>query len=436
VNHPDPRIDALLRRLVSKRLAVIDLSLDRITSLLAALGNPERRIPPAVHVAGTNGKGSLVAYLTAIMQAAGYRVHRYTSPHLVRFNERIMVADNEIEDDQLMDALARVETIAESCPVTFFEATTAAAFLAFAETPADIVLLETGLGGRLDATNVVRSPLLTAITPVSMDHMDYLGDRLAGIAAEKAGIIKRGAVCVTGPQTPEVMPVLEEAARAAGARLFRFGQEWAAEARASGFHYRSSSRDTLFPEPNLAGPHQVANAGTAVACVERLKGFTVTDVHIAQGITHTNWPARLQSLTSGRLAVLMPKGCELWLDGGHNPAAGEVLAVWARVQKKPVHLVCGMLRNKDTAKFLAPLVPYARSLTAVRVEGEPQGQKAQAIAGIAASSGIKEVGIAQTDDFKSVIESIVIKEKNDFIILMCGSLYLAGNILWQNNQTA
>ena len=433
MNHPDARIQSALDRLASPRLATIDLSLTRVTGLLSALGNPQEKLPPVVHVAGTNGKGSLLAYLTAILQAAGYRVHRYISPHLVQFNERIMLCGKEIEDEFLLELLGRIEAQL-SHPVTFFEATTAAAFLAFSQVPADVLLLETGLGGRLDATNVVNKPLLTAITPISMDHMDYLGDTLVSIAREKAGIIKDGVPCVVGPQLAEVALALEAVATARRAALFRAGREWSVEAQTNGFHYRSQWRDGVFPFPGLAGGHQIANAATAIACIERMTGFTVSDAQLAQGILNTKWPARLQRLATGALAALLPQGVQLWLDGGHNPGAGEVLADWARAQKKPVHLICGMLGSKDTRAFLAPLVPYAESLTAVPISGETLSQPPEVIAGFARDCGIKNITMAQDGNIKRAIETIIKNEKRESTILICGSLYLAGNILWLNSQ--
>lgn len=434
MKHPDAHIEAALVRLASPTLATIDLSLDRITRLLAALGNPQDKLPPVIHVAGTNGKGSLVAYLTAIFQAGGYSVHRYISPHLVYFNERIVIKDHEISNAYLRELLGRVEAAVREHPVTFFEATTAMGFLAFAENPADIVLLETGLGGRLDATNMVRAPKLVAITPISIDHTEYLGNSLAGIAAEKAGIIKPGAPCVLGPQTAEAAEILTQKAHAVRASLYRYGHEWDVQSVSSGFWYHSPLGKKFFPYPVLPGVHQLANAGTAIACAEQLLDFTVTDEHIQQGLARAEWPGRLQKLAEGSLAQLLPGNAELWLDGGHNPSAGVVIGEWVRTQTKPVHIICGMLKNKDISQFLAPLVPYVRSLTAVSIEGEPQSQNPEVIANAARGLGITGVVSMPAINIKNTIEEIVKKEENSFILLICGSLYLAGNILWQNNQ--
>jgi len=433
MKHPNDRIEALLSGLAAVKLPLIDLSLDRVTKLLSALGNPQDRLPPVVHVAGTNGKGSLLAYLTAILQVAGYRVHRYTSPHLVHFNERIMLAGREIDDAQLLPLLARVADHAKDYPVTFFEATTALAFLAFAEVPADIVLLEVGLGGRLDATNMVRTPMVTAITPISMDHTEYLGNTIAAIAAEKAGIIKPGVPCVSGPQEQEAAEVIERVANLSRASLYRYGKEWHVSEKAEEFQYRSAHYSATFPMPNLMGEHQIRNAATAVAVTECLKGFAITERHIAEGITHALWPARLQRLAQGKLAELLPAGSELWLDGGHNPSAGKVLAEWVKQQKKPVHLICGMLANKDIRQFLLPLAPYAKSLTAVPIEGESLAEQPQVISDVGQALGINT---ALSSEIRIAIEDIVKSNKSDFIILICGSLYLAGNILWQNGHLA
>jgi len=430
MKHPNARIEGLLTALANPNLGVIDLSLARIERLLLALGSPHDRLPPVIHVAGTNGKGSLLAYLTAIFEAAGLRVHRYLSPHLVRFNERIMLAGQDISDAALLPLLERVAAQAGLHPVTFFEATTAAAFLAFAETPADIVLLETGLGGRLDATNMIHSPLLTAITPISIDHVEYLGNTLPLIAAEKAGIIKTNVPLVVGPQPQEAQYVIERIANIAHAPLYRFDQEWIVKPDQNGFYYCSSRRNDVFPLPSLEGEHQRANAATAIACVDAMEGFVITAQHINFGITHATWPARLQRLKTGNLAALLPANSELWLDGGHNPGAGAVIAAWVKSQQKPVHLICGMLSNKDVRQFLLPLSPFVRSLAAIPIEGEPGGQNAEHIYNIAHQLGI---GSTLRINIKNAIEAIVTEDKNDFIILICGSLYLAGNILWQNS---
>ncbi|HEX2113499.1 MAG TPA: folylpolyglutamate synthase/dihydrofolate synthase family protein, partial [Alphaproteobacteria bacterium] len=324
----------------------MDLSLDRIRRLLAALGDPQDRLPPVVHVAGTNGKGSTVAYVRAIAEAAGYRVHVYTSPHLVRFNERIRVAGKLIEDGALVPILEEVEAVNGGEPITFFEVTTAAAFLAFSRNAADLVVLEVGLGGRLDATNLVRRPAVSCITPISFDHMQYLGDTLAKIAAEKAGIMKRGVPVVIGPQPDEVWAVLREHAKASNAKPFEIDRDWRIIARSDGFRYEGKSVIDL-PLPGLPGRHQVANAGIATAATEHLReaGMAIPDQALADGLVRVDWPARLQRLTRGPLLRLMRPDSELYLDGGHNEGGATALADWAMAQTdgKPLDVVCGML---------------------------------------------------------------------------------------------
>lgn len=430
MNHPHPRIDALLQSLANVRMPVIALGLERIHALLAALGNPQERLPPVLHVAGTNGKGSTLAYLKAMLEAGGYRVHRYTSPHLVRFNERIVLAGQEIADDYLLSLLQRLEVVCRHQPATGFEATTALAFMAFSEVPADILLLETGLGGRLDATNILSSPLLTCITPVSMDHMDYLGNDLATIAGEKAGILKKGVPCVVAPQAPVALARLEAVAQQVGAPLWRNGKEWGAVADAGALRYRENGKaEYTYPLPGLEGEHQVQNAGTALACAQQLRGFTLSHDAMASGIAGARWPARLQRLEAGSLAALLPPSCSLWLDGGHNESAAAELARWMVRQPRPVHVVCGMLHTKDSAAFLRLLAPVMASLTCVAIAGEPLSRSGEELVAIAEAAGI-EAALAQ--DLKSAIQSIVNKNNNQHSILICGSLSLAGNTLWQN----
>lgn len=420
-------IAALLSRLQSPALPGIDLSLERVRLLLAKLGRPERRLPPVIHVAGTNGKGSLLAYLTAIFQAAGYRVHRYTSPHLVRFHERILLRGEDIGDVLLLDCLRRVERETGAAPVTFFEATTAAAFLAFAEVPADVLLLETGLGGRLDATNVVEKPLLTAITPVSLDHCEYLGDTLAAVAREKAGILKHGVPCVVAPQPPEALGVIEERAAALGAPLSRAGKEWRVEEEESGFYYRSSARRIVL-NPALPGAHQYMNAAAAIACIDTMQGYRITDAHIMEGISGAVWPARLQRLR-GALERLLPADMELWLDGGHNPAAGEMLAAWLQTRKAPLFIVCGMMADKDIAGFLAPLACRTSALYAVPVPGEARAAPPEQLAKIARQVGM---GAMVSASVREALQCIA-ADADRGTALICGSLYLAGMVLAEDS---
>lgn len=424
-------IPSLLAQMHHNKLSQIDLGLERVERFLSLLGDPHKRLPPVIHVAGTNGKGSLLAFLNAIFEAAGYKVHRYTSPHLVSFNERIQIAGKNISDDYLKDILQRVVKHIDTQPVTFFESTTAAAFLAFCEQPADVVLLETGLGGRLDATNVVENPILTAITPVSYDHMEFLGNSIAKIAAEKAGIIKRHVPCVVGRQEKEALEVIKRKARELGAPLSLFWKDWKVIEEGENARFRSA-KHTMLLKPALAGKHQFDNAATAIACVEQLPQFTVTDAHIQQGIANATWPARLQHLSSGKLANLLPKGVELWLDGGHNPQGGEMLAAWlAERNFSHVTLVCGMMQGKDSAAFLKPLVPLVKHVYTVAIEGESLSQTAQQLQQTAQKATMKADAAASIEN---ALQTIAQHGKTPAIVCICGSLYLAGQVLALNGE--
>ena len=424
-----PTSDRVLERLGRLHPKLIDLSLGRIERLLAALGNPQDDLPPVVHVAGTKGKGSTVATMRACLEAAGYRVHAYISPHLVRFHERIRLAGRLIDEERLIALLEECERANRDAPITFFEITTAAAFLAFARTPADIVLLEVGLGGRLDATNVVRRPAVTAITPVSLDHQAFLGDTVAAIAGEKAGILKPGVTAVIAPQPPEAAAVIEARAEAVSAPLYRARREWRCEVADAGMRYEGERWQLDLPLPSLIGAHQVVNAGTAIACLERLSGLGIPPEAIADGLRHIDWPARLQLLRSGPLVDAVPPGWELWLDGGHNPLAGEILGdVAAGWHDRPLYLVVGMMNAKDAAGFIAPLAKHARALWAVTIQGEKNALPAEAIADAARSVGFP----AQTaDSVLAAIRDIPVHDGNGRV-LICGSLYFAGRVLAEN----
>jgi dihydrofolate synthase/folylpolyglutamate synthase len=428
----DPRSsDAILTRLMALHPKKIDLSLGRTLDILERLGRPQDKLPPVVHVAGTNGKGSLIAFLRAILEAAGNKVHAYTSPHLVRFNERIRVAGTLIAEDRLAQLLAQCETVNDGRPITFFEITTAAALLAFANTPADIVLLETGLGGRHDSTNVVKQPVLTAITPVSIDHVEFLGGTLAEIAAEKAAIQKPGVPSVIGQQHSQALAVIEAQAKDVGAPLSRHGLEWAVSDSVDGVRVRIGTKFWQFPAPALHGPHQFHNAAMAVACLEKLPGFGVTNQAIATGITHTSWPGRLQRLCGGPLVSMLPPGWALWLDGGHNAAAGAVLAGVARNWRdRPFHLVVGMLNTKDTGAFLRPMADYTMSARGIAIVGEAASQTAEQIASAARSAHIRAM---PAKNLEQAIDDIVTADPAPGRILICGSLYLAGAVLAQND---
>lgn len=418
---PSGRILARLHELHPK---LIDLSLGRMERLLKNLGNPETRLPPVIHIAGTNGKGSTLAYLDAILSAGGQRVDSYVSPHLVHFNERIRLGGRDIDEAQLAALLAECEAANEGAPITFFEITTAAALLAFERSAADILLLEVGLGGRLDATNVVPRPALSAITPVSIDHTQYLGDTLAGIAAEKAGILKAGVPAVIGAQLPAAQAAIEDRAAALGTPLLRQGVEWDVHPDGDGFCYETSSEKSHFPLPALAGAHQIGNAGITIACVAALKAGAVPHTAIAEGLAGARWPGRLQQISLPGMAP----GWEVWLDGGHNAAAGEALAAARDWHDKPLHLVVGMINSKAPEDFLRPLASLAASVTGVAVPGEAASLAPQAICDAAAGLGLPN---QPADNVKTAIERISCQD-GPGRILVCGSLYLVGDVLAQH----
>jgi dihydrofolate synthase/folylpolyglutamate synthase len=429
-------IDQTLAELRKLHPLLIDLSLGRIERLLAKLGAPHTKLPPVVHVAGTNGKGSVVAYLKAMLEAAGRRVHVYTSPHLVRFNERIAVPGPDgiarpIPDDRLADLLRRVAKVNAGEPVTFFEITTAAAFLAFSETPADAVLLEVGLGGRLDATNVIDTPALTVITPVAMDHADKLGDTVEKIAAEKAGILKRGVACVLARQTPSVDEVISRVASERGARLIRWGEDFEAFQQRGRLVFQREDRLLDMPLPALIGAHQIVNAGTAIAAALELKHLGLDEKAIGRGLQEVHWPARMQRLHAGPLGDMLRKDCELWLDGGHNAAGGQAIAqTMADLEDRsprPLYLVVGMMRQKDAAAFLEPFGGLARRIVAVPIPGAHEAPLSpEALAEVARNCGLE----ADTaDDVPAALRRIMSLTADPVRILICGSLYLAGHVL-------
>jgi dihydrofolate synthase/folylpolyglutamate synthase len=424
-------IDATLERLKGLHPKVIDLALDRILVLLAALGHPERQLPPVVHIAGTNGKGSTLAYLRSIAEAAGQDVHVYTSPHLVRFAERIRVAGRIIDDAELDDILAFCEKKNAGQPITFFEITTAAAFLAFARRPAGLCLLETGLGGRYDATNVLDHPALTVLTPISLDHQAFLGDRLAAIAGEKAGILKPGVPCVSARQEPEALAVILAEAEARGVPLFVEDCDWRVEPLSDGFRFIMGGEVLSLPTPALPGAHQIHNAGLAVAATRLLAGvFAPPGAIVAAGLRQAEWPARLQRLRRGPLPALLPTGAELWLDGGHNPSAGQALArfIGESWKDQPVDVVAGMLDTKDSRGFFAPLAPLVRRMKGVSIPGEAHSLSAEQVSNAAGSEGLTAEPAASV----SAALADLTKDPNVGRILICGSLYLAGTVLAEN----
>ncbi|MEJ0018547.1 MAG: folylpolyglutamate synthase/dihydrofolate synthase family protein [Acetobacteraceae bacterium] len=406
------RIEGIVARLHGLHPRLIDLSLDRLRTLLAKLDHPERRLPPVIHVAGTNGKGSTCAFLRAMAEAAGQRVHVYTSPHLVRFNERIRLAGTLVSDEALAAALEHVERVNAGDAITVFEVITAVAFHLFAQVPADLCVLEVGLGGRGDATNVIDRPAACAITSISLDHRELLGETLALIAAEKAGILKRGIPVAIGAQPPEVLGVLLAAAAEAGAPVKLRDRDW----RIGGGHYADAQGAFDLPPPSLPGAFQVDNAGIAIAAL-RASGLPMNPA----GIAAAEWPGRLERLR-GRLAELLPADWELWLDGGHNPGAGVVLADHVRAwHDRPVHLVIGMKQSKDAAEFLRPLVPCATTVWAVAEPGQHDARPVAAI--VEASGGVARPGPTVADALRALPRGAPSR------VLICGSLYLAGEVL-------
>ncbi len=424
----------LLERLKALHPQSIDLSLGRIERLLAALGHPERRLPPVVHVAGTNGKGSLLAFLRATAEALGKRVHVYTSPHLVNFHERVVLAgpdgDAPISEERLIDCLARAEAANGGELITLFEITTAAAFIAFAETPADLLLLETGLGGRLDATNVVDKPLVTAITPISIDHVSFLGDTLTAIAGEKAGILKPGVPCVVGRQELEALRVIEARAEEIGAPLHVFGRDFDVFEQHKRLIFQTPTRLLDLPLPRLAGRHQLDNAGGAIATASVVFGDELTMEALEYGLTHAEWPARLERLPPGALYSFVDDDTEIWLDGGHNAAGGQAIAhavaeLDDRVPR-PVHLIWGMMETKDAHAFVAPFKGLVERVYTVPIPDEQNAFDAEELAEVAASEGFT-VTAARSVPHALLQSRAAFSEPGR--VLICGSLYLAGHVL-------
>ena len=426
--------DTLLERLKKLHPQSIDLSLGRIERLLAALGNPQDKLPPVVHVAGTNGKGSAIAFLRAISEAMGKGVHVYTSPHLVDFHERIVLAGPHgaapITEEVLVDCLARAEAANGGELITLFEITTAAAFLAFAEAPADLLLLETGLGGRLDATNMVEKPLLTIITPVSIDHVSFLGETIAAIAGEKAGILKPGVPCVVGRQEQEALDVIERKAEEIGAPLHVAGRDFDTYEQHGRLIFQTASRLIDLPLPRLAGRHQIDNAGISIAAASVVFGERLTQRALEQGLTHVQWPARLERLPTGALHAYVEDGAEIWLDGGHNEAGGQAVAhALAELDERvprPVHMVWGMMDTKDARRFIAPFKGLVERIYTVPIPDEPNAFAAEPLAEIARAEGFDAAAVT------SVPEALLRSSASGGQpprILICGSLYLAGHVL-------
>ncbi len=436
-------LDAQLKRLKTLYPMLIDLSLDRIIGLLEKLGAPQRRLPPVVHVAGTNGKGSTVAFLKAMVEAAGLRTHVYTSPHLVRFGERISLAGTDgrarpIDDATLSALLHRVEVVNGGAPMTFFEITTAAAFLAFAETPADVVLVEVGLGGEFDATNVFERPALSVITPIDFDHADKLGLTIEDIARAKAGIIKPDCPVVVSMQRPEALDVVRAAARRCRAPMFAWGEDFDAYVQNGRLIYQSEDEVLDLPLPGLIGRHQIVNAGTAIAAAQMLRFLGLGDDAIARGLQEVRWPARMQQLGPGPLRNLLPASVELWLDGGHNPHGGtaiaQTLADLEERSPKPLYVVVGMMGHKDANGFLGAFRGLSRRIFTVPIPGAHEAPQDPAkLAALATACGLTAEPAA---DFASALERIAqIVKGEPARVLICGSLYLAGHVLAAQDGT-
>ena len=420
-----PSSDHILERMMALHPKIIDLTLDRMFRLLEALGNPQNDLPPVIHIAGTNGKGSTQAMIRAGLEGAGKTVHAYTSPHLARFHERIRLAGTLIEEDALTAVLDECYAANEGENITYFEITTAAALLAFARTAADYTLLEVGLGGRLDATNVMDDPVLTLITPVSLDHQQFLGDTLPEIAGEKAGIIKRGVPCIVGPQDEAGLEVIEAKAARMGAPLFVYGQHWHVTNEGGRLIYQDETGLLDLPLPNLLGAHQVMNAGAAIA---GLRALGYGEAACEAAVTQAEWPARMQRMRRGPLIDAAPEA-ELWLDGGHNEAAGAALAeVLATQGRRPTHLICGMLKTKDVTGYLGHLAKHADSLHAVSIPGEAATLSAAETADAARQVGLEAHEAASVDAALAAI----VADAPQARVLICGSLYLAGAILREN----
>lgn len=433
------KTDRILKRLLELHPKKIDLSLGRIETLLAALGDPQNKLPPVLHIGGTNGKGSVAAIARAVLEAAGHRVHVYTSPHLVRFNERIRLAGKLVDDDQLAELLEECERVNDGNPITFFEITTAAAFLGFSRVPADACILEVGLGGRLDATNVIPDPLVCGISPVHLDHQAFLGERLADIAAEKAGIIKAGVPVVVSRQPAAAERVIRDVAKKLRAPIRSSPADWRVRPGKldDEFIFEDRLAKILLPRPRLPGEHQLLNAGHAVAMLRAQGTLKVTEAALRAGLDWARWPARLQRIDSGPLSELLSGGGELWLDGGHNRAAGKVLQRFfssVETEQTPFYLVAGMMNGKDASGFLKNFAGLARGVYAVAVPGEEGALPAADVAAAASAAGLQG---KLARDVPAALKAIAATSRpgNPPVVLVTGSLYLAGEVLRLSGMT-
>ncbi len=425
-----------MQRFLSLHPKLIDLKLDRTLNLLAKMGDPHKKLPPVIHVAGTNGKGSTIAFMRAMLEASGKKVHVYTSPHLVEFNERIRLAGSLVSEAQLLDAFERCETANAGAPITVFEMTTVAAFLLFSETPADVLLLEVGLGGRYDATNVVDAPLATVITPISIDHREYLGDTIAKIAFEKAGILKRGSSAIIAPQSQEARDIIENEAARNGAPLVIEGQDFSCFEEHGRLIYQDEHGLLDLPLPKLLGRHQYGNAATAIATLRTVFGSDFSNTAIETGLLKVEWPARMQRLLHGALAKLAPQGAEIWLDGGHNAAGGQALAdLLGEMEEKlprPLILIVGMLRHKEIEAFLKLFTDIAQEIYPVDNFNQALSCPAQELAEIARNMGLNA---AIAGNIHEILRFLAARDwPIPPRILICGSLYLAGEVIKINHS--
>jgi dihydrofolate synthase/folylpolyglutamate synthase len=434
----DTRSTAVLERLLSLHPKKIDLALDRIQRLLNELGNPETKLAPVIHVAGTNGKGSVCAFSRAMLEAQGLRVHMHISPHLVRFHERFRIAGELISEDELVATLEEVERVNAGRPITYFEITNAAMFLAFSRHPADAVILEVGLGGKYDATNVVARPALTIVQPVGLDHLEFLGSDLAAIAAEKAGIIKPRVPVIIGPQEDVALSVILSRADKLSAPAFVFGQDFSAHQEHGRMVYEDDIGLLDLPLPKLIGRHQIENAAVAIAGLRHADNNWSNDAAIEKGLRTVDWPARLQRLTKGPLVALAPKGAEVWLDGGHNPhcaaAVSRAIADLEERSERPLYLICGMLKTKDAVGFLSAFRGLARHVVTVPIPGEAASLGAGALYDLSRLAGLDAAPAEDMEDAMLQLQawSRAHPKEPPPRILICGSLYLAGQVLREN----
>lgn len=431
----NPVLDALLSVAFKLHPQTVDLSLERLQRLLSRLGNPHRKLPPVFHVAGTNGKGSTVAFLRACLEASGARVHVYTSPHLVRFNERIRLAGHLIDDDALMLNMRDVLNVNANAPITFFELTTAVALLAFSRTPADACILEVGLGGRLDATNVIENPVVTGIAQLGIDHQSWLGNTILDIAREKAGIAKKGVPMLLSRYPKTVTARIAEVAGLVGAKTLVRGEDWDSALYEGQLHYRDAAGKLSLPLPRLAGAHQYDNAALAVAMLRHQSALTVPDSALRAGMGWAEWPARMQRLDKGPLTARLPADAELWLDGGHNPAAGRAIADAFRghaLADRPFYIVLGMLTTKDAAGFLKPFAGRATAVYAVPISRHEHHDPAELVR-VARETGLPASTSASVAEALSEIARGSDRARPP-VVLITGSLHLAGEVLAANNQ--